>query len=86
VVLNHHQVAVAAGNDGINFEGSSPADAAGAFAVGASDSNDAIAYFSNYGAYLGAFAPGTDVISLWNNGGAVSAATSISSIPPRVHG
>ena len=65
-------VAVAAGNDGIDFSNSSPADAAGAFAVGASDSYDGVASFSNYGGALGVFAPGTDVISLWNNGGTVS--------------
>jgi hypothetical protein len=65
-------VAVAAGNDGLDYGGSSPAEAAGAFAVGASDSNDAAATFSNFGGGLGVYAPGTDVISLWNNGGTVS--------------
>lgn len=68
---NYHEVAVAAGNDGADFGNSSPAGAPGAFAVGASDSNDGIAYFSNFGGGLGVFAPGTDVISLWNNGGTV---------------
>jgi hypothetical protein len=64
----NYEVSVAAGNDGTDFGGSSPADEPSAFAVGASDSTDAIASFSNYGATLGAFAPGVDVISTWNNG------------------
>jgi hypothetical protein len=68
----NHEVAVAAGNDGADFSDSTPADVPSAFAVGASDSNDAIASFSNYGGTLGAFAPGVDVISLWNNGETVS--------------
>lgn len=72
---------VAAGNDGFDFTGSSPADAPWAFAVGATDSNDGIAVFSNYGRNLGAFAPGTDVISLWNNGGTVS---TLNAIPPQL--
>jgi subtilisin family serine protease len=68
----NHKVAVAAGNDATDFGNSSPADEPSAFAVGASDSTDAIASFSNYGATLGAFAPGVDVISTWNNGETVS--------------
>jgi hypothetical protein len=66
------EVAVAAGNDGTDIGNSTPADVATAFAVGASDSTDSVASFSNYGSNLGAFAPGVDIISLWNNGETVS--------------
>jgi subtilisin family serine protease len=57
--------AVAAGNDAEDYHSSSPASEPKAFAVGASDKNDAIASFSNFGAGLGAFAPGVGVLSTW---------------------
>ena len=60
--------AVAAGNDGVDFSQTSPASEPSAFAVGASDNNDTLASFSNYGATLGVIAPGVDVLSTWNNG------------------
>jgi subtilisin family serine protease len=63
---------VAAGNDGKNFNATSPASEPKAFAVGASDNTDNLAYFSNYGATLGAIAPGVDIISTWNDGKTVS--------------
>jgi subtilisin family serine protease len=63
---------VAAGNDGEDFSSSSPASEPKAFAVGASDNTDALAYFSNYGATLGVIAPGVDVLSTWNDGKTVS--------------
>jgi hypothetical protein len=59
---------VAAGNDGVELSNTSPASTPTAFAVGASDSKDALAYFSNYGASLGAIAPGVDILSTWNDG------------------
>jgi subtilisin family serine protease len=60
--------AVAAGNDGVDFSNTSPASEPKAFAVGASDNTDALAYFSNYGATLGVIAPGVDILSTWNDG------------------
>jgi subtilisin family serine protease len=59
---------VAAGNDGVDFYQTSPASEPKAFAVGASDNTDALAYFSNYGRTLGVIAPGVDINSTWNNG------------------
>jgi subtilisin family serine protease len=64
--------AVAAGNDGTDFANSSPANEPKAFAVGASDSTDGLASFSNYGKTLGIIAPGVDVLSTWNDGNTVS--------------
>jgi len=60
--------AVAAGNDGADFSSTSPASEPKAFAVGASDSTDTLASFSNYGRTLGVIAPGVDVLSIWNDG------------------
>jgi subtilisin family serine protease len=64
--------AVAAGNEASDFSSTSPASEPKAFAVGASDVNDTMASFSNFGQTLGVFAPGVDVLSTWNNGGTVS--------------
>jgi subtilisin family serine protease len=64
--------AVAAGNDGDDFASYSPASEPKAFAIGASDVNDALASFSNYGKTLGVIAPGVDVNSTWNDGTTVS--------------
>ncbi|KAF2404545.1 subtilisin-like protein [Trichodelitschia bisporula] len=61
--------AVAAGNDGQDFSSTSPASEPKAFAVGASDVNDKLASFSNYGRTLGVIAPGVNVLSTWNDGG-----------------
>lgn len=71
--------AVAAGNDGTDFANSSPANEPKAFAVGASDSTDALASFSNYGKTLGVIAPGVDVLSTWNNNSTVSLTSPLSS-------
>jgi len=57
--------AVAAGNGGIDLSEISPASAAGAFAAGATDSDDNAASFSNFGAGLGVWAPGVGVTSAW---------------------
>jgi hypothetical protein len=65
-------MAVAAGNDGKDASGYSPASEPTAFTVGATDSSDAIASFSNYGTVVDAFAPGVNILSTWNNGGTVS--------------
>lgn len=64
--------AVAAGNQGSDFANSSPANEPKAFAVGASDSTDTLAVFSNYGRALGVIAPGVNVSSTWMDGSIVS--------------
>lgn len=60
--------AVAAGNEASDISTTSPASEPKAFSVGATDSTDNMASFSNFGATLGVFAPGVDVLSTWNNG------------------
>lgn len=57
--------AVAAGNENQNLANTSPASAAGVFPVGASDSSDKLADFSNWGSTLAAIAPGVDINSTW---------------------
>lgn len=58
--------AIAAGNSNTNACNGSPADVAAAITVGATDSNDARASFSNYGTCLDIFAPGVSITSAWN--------------------
>lgn len=56
---------VAAGNDAANAASYSPASAANAVTVGAIDSDWAQAYYSNYGAVLDVYAPGSAILSAW---------------------
>ena len=60
-------VAVAAGNDNLPAEGTSPAHEPTACTVGASDINDARASFSNYGTPVKVFAPGVAITSAWKD-------------------
>jgi len=54
----------AAGNE--SFRGVIyPANYAGAFSVGATDSNDYVAYFSNFGEDLDVMAPGVSIFNTW---------------------
>ncbi|WP_299036948.1 S8 family peptidase [uncultured Pseudokineococcus sp.] len=62
-------VAVAAGNENQDACGVSPASAAGALTVAASDKADARASFSNYGSCAEIYAPGVDITSTWLSGG-----------------
>jgi subtilisin family serine protease len=62
-------VAVAAGNSNANACNSSPARVSAALTVGATDSTDTRAGFSNYGSCLDLFAPGVSIDSTWNTGG-----------------
>ena len=56
-------VSVAAGNAGTDACTASPARAASALTVGATDQNDTRAGFSNYGSCLDIFAPGVGILS-----------------------
>jgi subtilisin family serine protease len=60
--------AVAAGNENKNACTVSPARAADAITVGATDSKDARASFSNYGTCVDIFAPGVGILSSTKNG------------------
>ncbi|MCH7233004.1 S8 family peptidase [Glycomyces sp. L485] len=57
--------AVAAGNEDQNACNVSPASEASAITVGATDSGDRRANFSNYGSCVDVFAPGVDITSAW---------------------
>jgi subtilisin family serine protease len=74
--------AVAAGNDGLDYANTSPASEPSAFAVGASDNTDALAYFSNYGSNLGVIGPGVDVLSTWNSAGGTNTISGTSMATP----
>ena len=65
-------MAVAAGNEGADAINSSPASEPTVFTVGATDSSDRLASFSNYGSVVDILAPGVSILSTWNNGGTVS--------------
>ncbi|KAI9321726.1 peptidase S8/S53 domain-containing protein [Dichotomocladium elegans] len=58
---------VAAGNDNRDACRYSPAAAEQAITVGATNLNDERAYFSNYGKCVDVFAPGQDIMSIWNS-------------------
>ncbi|KAI4618251.1 uncharacterized protein J4E87_007919 [Alternaria ethzedia] len=62
-------MAVAAGNDGADARNSSPASEPTVYTVGATDSSDRLASFSNYGSVVDILAPGVSILSTWNNGG-----------------
>lgn len=66
VVAKGITVVVAAGNFADNACNYSPSRATAAFAVGASTSTDARAWFSNTGTCVGVFAPGLLITSAWN--------------------
>ncbi len=58
--------AIAAGNSNANACNSSPARVPAAITVGATDSADSRASFSNFGSCLDTFAPGVNITSAWN--------------------
>jgi hypothetical protein len=60
-------VVVAAGNDSLSACNYSPARVPNAITVGATDSNDALATFSNTGTCVDISAPGVSVTSAWIN-------------------
>ncbi|VUC24363.1 unnamed protein product [Clonostachys rosea] len=78
-------LAVAAGNSNLDAAGYSPASEPLACTIGATDSNDARAYYSNYGEIVDLFAPGSDVLStLPGNRTGLNSGTSMAS--PHVAG
>ncbi|PPR00624.1 hypothetical protein CVT24_005485 [Panaeolus cyanescens] len=58
-------VVAAAGNSNVNAANTSPARAPSAITVGASTIGDVRSSFSNYGAVVDVFAPGTGITSTW---------------------
>jgi subtilisin family serine protease len=78
-------VAVAAGNESQNANNVSPARAEGVATVGASDRNDATAYFSNFGSAVDIYAPGVAIESTVPGGG-VSSLSGTSMASPHVAG
>lgn len=65
-------MAVAAGNSGQDASTSSPASEPSVFTVGATDSSDTFASFSNYGPAVDILGPGVSIMSTWINGNTVS--------------
>jgi len=66
LVLDGVFVAVAAGNDNANACNSSPARAKAATTVGATTTTDARASYSNFGACVDLFAPGSGITAAWH--------------------
>ncbi|KRV48150.1 peptidase S8 [Wenjunlia vitaminophila] len=60
--------AIAAGNSNVDAKNTSPAHVTEAITVGATDSSDTRAYFSNYGNVVDLFAPGVSITAGWNTG------------------
>lgn len=65
-------MAAAAGNNGQDANTSSPASASTVFAIGATDSSDTFASFSNYGTLIDILAPGVSILSTWPKNDTVS--------------
>ncbi|WNV89254.1 S8 family peptidase [Umezawaea sp. Da 62-37] len=79
--------AVAAGNSNANASTSSPARVAEAITVGATERTDARAGYSNFGAGLDIFAPGSGITSSWNtNDTATNTISGTSMATPHVAG
>ncbi|KAG0074484.1 hypothetical protein BGZ90_010728 [Linnemannia elongata] len=78
---------IAAGNDGKDACQFSPASTPGAMTVGATDKDDTIASYSNFGPCVAVFAPGSAIVSAWaesNTATHVQSGTSMAS--PHVAG
>ncbi|MFF3554778.1 S8 family peptidase [Streptomyces tsukubensis] len=80
-------VAVAAGNSNANAANYSPARVGEALTVGSTTITDARSGFSNYGAILDLFAPGTNITSAWHTSDtAVNTISGTSMAAPHVAG
>lgn len=69
-------VVVAAGNEDMDSNASSPANCSDAITVGATDSSGLRAYFSNYGNKVDISAPGVNILSTINAGSTIPKADS----------
>ncbi len=79
--------AVAAGNDGADACGSSPAVVPAALTVAASDAGDASAPFTNHGRCVDLYAPGVGITSAWSTSDTATFTTSGTSMAaPHVAG
>ena len=80
-------MAVAAGNSNTDACNSSPARAANAITVGATERTDVRASYSNFGSCLDIFAPGTSITSAWiNSTTAINTISGTSMASPHVAG
>lgn len=80
-------VIVAAGNDNLDACNFSPARAANAYTVGSTTSTDARSSFSNWGACVEIFAPGSGITSAWHtNNRATRTISGTSMAAPHVAG
>ncbi|XP_072033252.1 aqualysin-1-like [Amphiura filiformis] len=71
-VANGAVISVAAGNSNANACNYSPAGAPSAITVGSTTSTDARSSFSNYGACVDLFAPGSSITSAWHTSDSAS--------------
>ncbi|MFI1867669.1 S8 family peptidase [Streptomyces jumonjinensis] len=79
--------AIAAGNSNANASNYSPARVGEAITVGSTTSTDARSSFSNFGAVLDVFAPGSSITSAWNtNDSATNTISGTSMAAPHVAG
>ncbi|MBV1911338.1 MAG: S8 family serine peptidase, partial [Kangiellaceae bacterium] len=76
---------VAAGNSNINACSGSPNRVPNALTVAASTNTDSRSSFSNWGACVDIFAPGSDITSTWSNGG-INTISGTSMAAPHVAG
>jgi subtilisin family serine protease len=79
-------LAVAAGNDGANAANYSPASEPTVCTVGATDINDNVASFSNYGSVVDIFAPGVNILSTWRTAGSTNTISGTSMATPHITG
>lgn len=78
-------LAVAAGNEATDASSSSPASEESACTVGATDKQDNLAEYSNFGSVVDVLAPGTDIESTWL-GGKTNTISGTSMASPHVAG